>query len=116
MASCLAENVKGRDTAARYGGEEFAVLLRGTGLDAATRVADQIRQTVESKKLVKKSTGDILGSITISMGVAEFAPGETAEAVIRRADACLYGAKSHGRNLVINQNDPRMAELETSAA
>ena len=38
------------------------------------------------------------------------------EAVVRRADACLYGAKHHGRNLVINQNDARMAALETSAA
>ena len=36
--------------------------------------------------------------------------------MIRRADACLYGAKHHGRNLVVNQNDDRMAALETSAA
>ncbi len=82
----------------------------------ATRVADQIRQTVETKKLVKKSTGDVLGTITISIGVAQFAPGESADGVIRRADACLYGAKHHGRNLVIHQDDPRMAALETSAA
>jgi len=116
VAACLAENVKGRDTAARYGGEEFAVLLRGTALDAATRVANQIRANVESKKLVKKSTGDILGSITISIGVAQLAPGETAESAVRRADACLYGAKHSGRNLVVNQNDARMAALETSAA
>jgi diguanylate cyclase len=116
VASCLSENVKGRDTAARYGGEEFAVLLRGTGLDDATLVAEQIRETVESKKLVKKSTGDVLGSITISIGVAEFGPDEAAESVIRRADACLYGAKQHGRNLVVNQNDSRMAALEISAA
>jgi diguanylate cyclase len=116
VAACLSENVKGRDTAARYGGEEFGVLLRGVGLDAATKVADQIRGTVETKKLVKKSTGDVLGTITISIGVAQFAPGETAEAVIRRADACLYGAKHAGRNLVVNQDDARMAALETSAA
>jgi diguanylate cyclase len=116
VASCLSENVKGRDTAARYGGEEFAVLLRGTGLADATLVADQIRRTVETKKLIKKSTGDVLGSITISIGVAEFGPDETAESAIRRADACLYGAKQHGRNLVINQNDARMAGLEISAA
>ena len=116
VASCLSENTKGRDTAARYGGEEFAVLLRGSGLDAGAHVADQIRQTVETKKLVNKSTGDVLGTITISIGVAQFAPGETAETVIRRADACLYGAKHSGRNLVIHQNDPRMAALETSAA
>jgi diguanylate cyclase len=116
VASCLSENIKGRDTAARYGGEEFAVLLRGTTLDAATRLADQIRQTVETKKLVKKSTGDILGAITISIGVAQFAPGENADTVVRRADACLYGAKHHGRNLVVHQNDTRMAALEPSAA
>jgi diguanylate cyclase len=116
VANCLSENVKGRDTAARYGGEEFAVLLRGTGLEAATMVANQIRTTVETKKLVKKSTGDILGTITISIGVAQFAIGESAETTIRRADACLYGAKHSGRNLVINQGDPRMSALEPSAA
>jgi diguanylate cyclase len=116
VASCLADNVKGRDTAARYGGEEFAVLLRGTGLVAATRVANQIRESVRTKKLVKKSTGEILGTITISVGVAQFMPGESVDSAIRRADACLYGAKHHGRNLVINQNDPRMAALEPSAA
>ena len=54
--------------------------------------------------------------ITISIGVAEFAEGESAESVIRRADACLYGAKHHGRNLVVHQNDGRMAALEISAA
>jgi diguanylate cyclase len=116
VAQCLSDNVKGRDTAARYGGEEFAVLLRGTGLEAATRVANQIRSNVETKKLVKKSTGDILGSITISIGVAQLAPGESAETAVRRADACLYGAKHSGRNLVVNQSDARMAALEPNAA
>ncbi len=116
VAHCLSENVKGRDTAARYGGEEFAVLLRGTGLEDATHVAEQIRETVETKKLVKKSTGDVLGTITISVGVAQFAPGETVETVLARADACLYGAKQHGRNLVVNQNDSRIAAMEFSAA
>lgn len=116
VASCLGENIKGRDTAARYGGEEFAVLLRGTGLQAATLLANQIRGMVETKKLVKKSTGDVLGAITISIGVAQFSPVDNGETVIRRADACLYGAKRHGRNLVVNQSDPRMSALEISAA
>jgi diguanylate cyclase len=116
VANCLSDNVKGRDTAARYGGEEFTVLMRGTDLANATHVAEQIRESVEGRKLVKKSTGDILGTITISIGVAQFVPGDTAESVIRRADACLYGAKQAGRNLVLSQNDPRMAALESSAA
>ena len=116
VANCLSENIKGRDTAARYGGEEFGVVLRGVGLDAASQIANQIREAVKGRKLVKKSTGDVLGVITISIGVAQFGDGEAAESVIRRADACLYGAKQHGRNLVVNQNDDRMAALEISAA
>jgi diguanylate cyclase len=116
VGSCLSDNVKGRDTAARYGGEEFAVLLRGTGLADASRLANQIRLAVQGRKLVKKSTGDILGTITISIGVAQFAPGDTAESVIRRADTCLYGAKQSGRNMVLNQDDPRMVSMESSAA
>ena len=115
VAACLGENTKGRDTAARYGGEEFAVLLRGD-LESAAKVAEDIRLAVEGRKLVKKSTGEVLGTITISIGVAQFADGEAAVAVIRRADAGLYGAKHHGRNLVITQNDPRMPALEISAA
>jgi diguanylate cyclase len=116
VANCLSENVKGRDTAARYGGEEFGVVLRGAGLDGAMHVAEQIRAAVEGRKLVKKSTGDVLGTITISIGVSQFAPGDTIESVIRRADACLYGAKQNGRNLVIGQDDARMAAKISSAA
>lgn len=116
VASCLSENVKGRDTAARYGGEEFGVVLRGTALLDAKRIAEQIRHAVEARRLVKKSTGDILGTITISIGVAQFSANETAETVVRRADSCLYGAKQNGRNLVISENDPRMALLSTNAA
>jgi diguanylate cyclase len=109
VANCLSENVKGRDTAARYGGEEFGVVLCGTPLKDAMRIAEQIRLAVEGRRLVKKSTGDVLGTITISIGVAQFARREAAELTVRRADACLYGAKQSGRNLVIAENDPRMA-------
>src|SRR5262249_38059122 len=77
VANCLSENVKGRDTAARYGGEEFAVIVRHTALGDAMRLAEQVRQAVESKKLVKKSTGDILGTITVSLGVAELNGDDT---------------------------------------
>jgi diguanylate cyclase len=116
VGNCLSENVKGRDTAARYGGEEFAVILRKTSLADAIKLAEQIRSNVESKKLVKKSTGDILGTITISIGVAQFADRETAASLIKRADACLYRAKRSGRNCVIGETDPRFAGAEIDAA
>jgi len=103
VANCLSENVKGRDTAARYGGEEFAVIVRQTVLAGAVSLAEQIRSNVECKKLVKKSTGDILGSITISLGVAQFAKGDTVESLVQRADSCLYRAKNAGRNKVVSE-------------
>ena len=105
VGACLSENVKGRDTAARYGGEEFAVILRQTRLEHALNLANQIRGHVESKKLVKKSTGDILGTITISIGVAQYKPGEAAADLIRRADECLYAAKGAGRNRVMGEQE-----------
>src|SRR5476649_1970119 len=116
VAHCLSENTKGRDTAARYGGEESAVIVRGAGVDGAVKLAEQIRASVEGKKLVKKSTGDILGSITISIGAAELVEDETAVSLIQRADTCLYRAKHAGRNCVIGDNDPRAARLEIDAA
>jgi diguanylate cyclase len=105
VANCLSENVKGRDTAARYGGEEFVVILRQTALGDAIKLANQIRSTVESKKLVKKSTGDILGTITISIGVAQLHPEDHAETLVQRADTCLYQAKNTGRNRVIGEGE-----------
>ena len=105
VANCLSENVKGRDTAARYGGEEFAVILPQTSLADAVVLANSIRTRVESKKLLKKSTGDILGVITISIGVSQFAGADTAETLVQRADSCLYAAKNAGRNLVMAQTE-----------
>ena len=116
VAACISENVKGRDTAARYGGEEFAVIVRKADMAAATKLAEQIRANVQSKKLVKKSTGDILGSITVSIGVAELATGEDGTMLIQRADMCLYRAKRGGRNRVIADDEPGAGAMEIDAA
>jgi diguanylate cyclase len=108
VAMSVKQNVKGQDTAARYGGEEFAVVLPNTVLRAAITVADHIRRAVMSKELMKRSTGEHLGRITISIGVATLQKGDTAQALIERADACLYAAKRNGRNRVISEADPEV--------
>jgi diguanylate cyclase len=114
VAGSMAENVKGRDTVARFGGEEFVVILRRTSLEHATILAEQLRAYVENKRLVKKSTGDVLGTITISVGVAQLGQGDTPVSLIQRADACLYRAKNGGRNRVVPEDEP--AETATNAA
>jgi diguanylate cyclase len=100
VAHCVKSSVRSRDTAARFGGEEFVVILPQTSLSEATVIAEQIRRTVQSRKIVKKHSGDTLGSITLSIGVSEYKPGEAAASLLARADACLYAAKNAGRNRV----------------
>lgn len=107
VAQCFKENIKGRDTAARYGGEEFALILPATSLENARIVADQIRRTVEAKSIVKRSTGESLGSITMSLGVASYRQGENIMDTLRRADSCLYAAKRGGRNQVVTEDDSK---------
>jgi diguanylate cyclase len=109
VAMSVKQNVKGQDTAARYGGEEFAVVLPNTVLRSAITVADHIRRAVMTKELMKRSTGEHLGRITISIGVATLHPGDTAQMLIERADTCLYAAKRHGRNRVLCETDPEVA-------
>ena len=54
-----------------------------------------------SKELIKRSTGENLGRITISVGIAEIQPGESSSHLIERADKALYMAKKSGRNRCI---------------
>src|SRR5207245_4474569 len=98
VAHSVKQNVKGQDIAARYGGEEFAVLLPNTALRQALTVADHIRRAVMTKELMKRSTGEHLGRVTVSVGVAMLKPGDDTDSLIERADACLYAAKRNGRN------------------
>lgn len=96
----LTDNVKGRDTAARYGGEEFVILLADAGLEAGLVVARQICDRLATHRLIKRGTGEPIGQITVSVGVAEHRTGETGTALVERADHALYAAKDAGRNRV----------------
>jgi diguanylate cyclase len=113
----LKQTIKGQDITARYGGEEFAVVLPNTALRQALTVADHIRRAVMSKELKKKSTGEILGRVTISVGVSMLKPDDDTDSLIERADACLYAAKRNGRNRVICEADPEyVAESRSQVA
>lgn len=94
---------------ARYGGEEFALLLPRTNLDAAETIAQELLRRVRARTLSRKSSGELIGQITISAGVALLRPGERAEALLRRADAALYEAKRAGRDRVICEGENRAA-------
>jgi len=84
----------GRSAFGRVGGEEFIVLLPETSLRGALRCAERLRQAVVRRPF------DGLHHVTVSIGIAEYRPGETVSSLIGRADEALYDAKHAGRNRV----------------
>lgn len=116
VAQSVKQNVKGQDIAARYGGEEFVVALPNTVLRSAITVADHIRRAVMTKELMKRSTGENLGRVTVSIGVAMLRGTDTSQSLIERADCCLYAAKRNGRNRVVCETDPEINPAAAIAA
>lgn len=105
LSKLLKEHIKGKDIAARFGGEEFIIVLPETPLKGAFILAEQIRMSLRTMKWTAKESGKSIGSITISLGVAQFKPNETTESLIQRADNALYFAKKNGRNKTITELD-----------
>jgi len=105
MAKNMQKSVRGSDFTARIGGEEFAVILPKTPLLGAMTVAETLRASVAQLKLEKKAKSESLGTITVSIGVAQYRPGEPLENFTNRADQALYFAKNAGRNRVATESD-----------
>lgn len=111
VALAIKQNSKREDVPTRYGGEEFAIILPNADLRLATAAADNIRRSVMGKELMKRSTRELLGRVTVSAGVATLHAGDTAASLIERTDGCLYAAKRNGRNQVVCETDPDVAPV-----
>ncbi|MEM9683917.1 MAG: GGDEF domain-containing protein [Pseudomonadota bacterium] len=96
----LSSKVRSTDIVARYGGEEFAVILPESKIQQARVVAEKIRTDVAQRRFKKRISGEQLGGVTISIGVAEWSLGAQLEETIEAADRALYAAKRAGRNRV----------------
>jgi diguanylate cyclase len=105
VARTLTDCLRGGDLPARYGGEEFAVILPRTTLLHARPIGERIRTTLAARKIVRRQSGEALGGITVSLGAALYRVGESAEALIQRADSALYAAKRQGRNRLVLETD-----------
>ncbi|UCF91174.1 MAG: GGDEF domain-containing protein [Desulfobacterales bacterium] len=108
VANGLKKVLRESDHVARYGGEEFAIILPETTLPNAIRVAERIKETMNSLEIVFENSPIAL---TMSFGVASLPPdGQlSGEELIQRADCVLYQAKARGRNqcCVFNGNSSR---------
>ena len=100
FARVLQDNVCARDTVARYGGEEFAVILPETEVGRASQITERMRSQLEGMQLALNASGQEIGKITASFGIAELSLGDDADTLVQRADEKLYQAKCAGRNRV----------------
>jgi diguanylate cyclase len=97
--------------AARYGGEEFAIVFPATTAAGVTAELENARREIGSRALKRRSTNDDLGTVTVSIGVAEYGPGESMMNFLERADAALYASKRGGRDQVTMAADEAAPEL-----
>jgi len=100
IAQVLRAQMEGSSFSARYGGEEFAVIMPRASLSSAAAMGEAISRAVKAKQLTRRSTGEVLGAVTLSIGIACHRSGEGATDLIARADALLYAAKREGRDRV----------------
>ena len=105
VAKVLQDNVRDVDLAARYGGEELIAVLPGTDLVACAVTAERIRGRISEARLTRRTTGQEIASVTVSIGVSQFRLAESAEAMIERCDRGLYQAKRLGRNRTVTENE-----------
>jgi diguanylate cyclase (GGDEF)-like protein len=98
---CVAESLRRCcrvfDIPIRYGGEEFLLILPETGRESAGVVGDRLRKLLGEAKLC------IPRKITVSGGIVECGPDDTADSMIKRADGLLYRAKQTGRDRIVSE-------------
>ncbi len=93
LAACMRHSLRATDTLARWGGEEFTVLLADTSLPGAASFAERLRRRVAETRFEGLK-------ITVSLGAADYRPGDDMETLFARADEALYRAKAAGRNAI----------------
>lgn len=98
IAGVLRKCLRGSDFIARFGGEEFVLLVPDTPLAVGAKLAESLRTAIEACPFHFK--GERV-TITVSMGMTAFKPGEYSDLVLERADQALYRAKAAGRNSVV---------------
>jgi diguanylate cyclase (GGDEF)-like protein len=97
FAQAVQDGPRTTDVFGRYGGEEFVQILPQTALKGAMAEAERLRERIKTSELPVSRD---VGPLTVSIGVAEYAPTETIEHTFARADRALYRAKKLGRDRV----------------
>ena len=111
VAIVMRESAGKQALLARFGGEEFGIVLPDVDRAAACRLAETVRSNVMGRELIKRSTGESLGKITVSLGVAELRQGDTPASLMERADLCMFAAKRAGRNRAVDDANESLSQV-----
>lgn len=98
VADGLRGECRGADLPARFGGDEFVLVLPGTPIEGARQMLERLRDSIGTRDW---SALDPQLAVTLSAGVTALRPGDSIDALVRRADEALYAAKKQGRNRVV---------------
>ncbi len=100
VSTSVAQRLREVDFMARFGGEEFVILLPETSVENASSILNRTRERLAKTQLRSKNNDqeETKFSVTVSIGIADFQEGDSAEDVFERADKALYDAKENGRN------------------
>lgn len=101
VAEVIERQSRSSDQAVRWGGEEFVLILDQATETDAQATAERIRAAVETAAVDPR-----VDRMTLSLGCAQWQPGETPAELLRRVDQALYAAKSGGRNQVVVAEKP----------
>ena len=101
IAKVLRDRVRDQDLPARYGGEELIAVFPDSDLQTCAAVGESIRRSISECQMTRRSSGEVLPGITVSIGVAQLQDGESMTDLIDRCDRALYKAKDAGRNRVV---------------
>jgi diguanylate cyclase len=94
-------NIRSADFLARYGGDEFAALLSGISLAEAEKKFGSLLEKIAESPFEYKEEKVRAVRVTVSCGLADYIAGDTAEALVGRADSALYEAKKAGKNRLV---------------
>lgn len=107
MARRICASVRVTDMVCRFGGEEFMIIMPQTDSAGALKCASKLGQNVACADF------GIGRQITVSLGVAQYQPGESTQAFIRRVDNALYQAKREGKNRAVTSDDAAQSCIES---
>lgn len=99
VSNVIRLNIRGTDWIARWGGDEFLIAMYDTHKDTVIKALDRIRRTVKERPVTTPEGTQI--TLSISLGICQYADGDSSDTILYKADKALFKAKLYGRDQII---------------